>query len=568
MLVATTEKVVNIQKNILEADVQSGGDVAVVKSCPPEVQLSCFEPATEDEVQELIQSSKSKSCSLDVAPAFLIKECLDEFVPIITNMINLSLTSSTIPSALKSAIITPILKKPTADPDELNNFRPISNLPYIAKLLEKVVVHRLRKHKSLNGLYEQCQSVYRPGHSTETAVLKVQNDIQRPVDNDKCVFLVLLDLSAAFDTVPHHTLLTRMKTSFGVVGRAHEWLTSYLENRTQSVVVSGFKSESAPLTCGVPQGSVLGPDLFTDYSSPVASLIRSFRMSVHCYADDTQLYCPFTPGIDEFEVLSRLERCIEALHNWMHTNMLKLNDSKTEFIIFGTSASLEKVTTKSIKIGNITISPVNSVRNIGAMFDSEMKMEVQVKRVCSSAWYQLYNISKIRQHITTDQTKIVIHAYVTSKLNFNNALLYDIPQYIRNKLQLVQNAAAKVITGDKKHDHVTPILYDLHWLPIEQRIVFKLLLTCYKALNDVGPLYIKDLLPLAKDKGKGLRSSKDPLLLEDPRTHRATYGDRSFSAAGPREWNNLPLSIRQSPTVSSFISALKTRLFKIAYKCQ
>ena len=193
-------------------------------------------------------------------------------------------------------------------------------------------------------------------------------------------------------------------TSFGVVGRAHEWLTSYLENRTQSVMVSGFKSESAPLTCGVPQGSVLGPDLFTDYSSPVASLIRSFNVSVHCYADDTQLYCPFTPGIDESEV-----------------------DSKTEFIIFGTSASLEKVTTKSIKIGNITISPVNSVRNIGAMFDSEMKKEVQVKRVCSSAWYQLYNISKIRQHITTDQTKIVIHAYVTSKLDFNNALLYDIP---------------------------------------------------------------------------------------------------------------------------------------------
>ena len=319
-------------------------------------------------------------------------------------------------------------------------------------------------------------------------------------------------------------------------------------------MVSGFKSESAPLTCGVPQGSVLGPDLFTDYSSPVASLIRFFSVSVHCYADNTQLYCPFTPGIDESEVLSHLERCIEALCSWMHTNMLKLNDSITEFIIFGTL--IEKVKTKSIKIGNITISPVNSVRNIRAMFDSKMKMEVQVKRVCSSAWYQLYNISKIRQHITTDLTKTVIHAYVTSKLDFNNAL-YNIPQYIRNKLQLVQNAAAKVITGNKKHENVTPILYDLHWLPIEQGIVFKLLLTCYKALNDVGPLYIKDLLPLAKDKGKGLRSSKDILLLEDPRTHRVTYGDRSFSAAGPREWNNLPPSIRQSPTVNSFISALK-----------
>ena len=192
-------------------------------------------------------------------------------------------------------------------------------------------------------------------------------------------------------------------------------------------------------------------------------------------------------------------------------------------------------------------------------------------KVCSSSWYQLYNISKIRQHITSDQTKIVVHAYVTSKLDFNNALLYNIPQYIRNKLQLVQNAAAKVITGNKKHDHVTPILYDLHWLPIEQRIVFKLLLTCYKALNDVGPLYIKDLLPLTNDKGKGLSSSKGPFTAwRSPDTSCDLWRPVFifFSAAGPREWNNLPLSIRQSSTVNSFISALKARLFKIAYKCQ
>ena len=177
--------------------------------------------------------------------------------------------TSTTPSALKSAIIIPILKKPTADPDELNNFRPISNFPYIAKLLEKVVVHRLRKHKSLNGFYEQCQSAYHPGHSTKAAVFEIQSDVQLAVNNDKCVFLVLLGLSAAFDTVPHHTLLTRMNTSFGVDGRAHEWLTSYLENLTQSALVSGFKSESASLTWCSP-----GQDIrfFVHTCSPITAL--------------------------------------------------------------------------------------------------------------------------------------------------------------------------------------------------------------------------------------------------------------------------------------------------------
>ena len=231
-------------------------------------------------------------------------------------------------------------------------------------------------------------------------------------------------------------------------------------------MVEGLKSSDVPLTCGVPQGSVLGPDLFTECSSPVASLIRSFNISVHCYADDTQLYCPFKPGKNELEVRDRLERCIETLRTWMHINKLKLNDSKTEFMIFGTKGSLKKSITKSITIGDCNIKAVESVRNIGAMFRSEMKMDVQVRHVCSSAWHRLYNIGKIRHYLTVDQTKMVVHAYMTSKLDHNNTLLYDISKRLSNRLQLVQNAAAKLITRKKKFDHVTPLLEELHWLPV------------------------------------------------------------------------------------------------------
>ena len=196
--------------------------------------------------------------------------------------------ASSIPPALKTAIVTPILKKPSDELDELSNDRPVSNLPYLSKLLEKVVSSRLHNHKVTNNLYEHVQSAYRSGHSTETALVKVQNDILRAIDvEQQCVFLVLLDLFAAFDTITHQTLLSQMKTKFGIVDEAHRWLTSYLEDRTQSVMVSGAKSSAAPQRCGVPQGSVLGPGLFTDYSSPVVSIIKSFDISVHCYADDT-----------------------------------------------------------------------------------------------------------------------------------------------------------------------------------------------------------------------------------------------------------------------------------------
>ena len=187
--------------------------------------------------------------------------------------------------------------------------------------------------------------------------------------------------------------------------------------------------------------------------------------------------------------------------------------------------------------------------------------------MCSSAWHRLYNIGKIRHYLTVDQTKMVVHAYVTSKLDHNNTLIYDISKRLSNRLQLVQNAAAKLITRKTKFDHVTPLLEVLHWLPVEYRRIFKIMLICFKALHGTGPLYIKDMLTIAKPKGGcNFRWSKDTLLFEQPSTCLVTYGDRSFSVAAPRHWNKLPLNIRESATVSSFITSLKTHFFKLAYK--
>ena len=156
---------------------------------------------------------------------------------------------------------------------------------------------------------------------------------------------------------------------------------------------------------------------------------------------------------------------------------------------------------------------------------------------------------------------------MTSKLDYNNTLLYGISKRLSNRLQLVQNAAAKLITRNKKFDRVTPLLEELHWLPVEYRMIFKMMLICFKALQGTGPLYIKDMLTIAKPKGGyNFRWSKDTLLLEQPSTRLVTYGDRSFSAAAPRHWNKLPFNIRESATVSTFITSLKTHFFKLAYK--
>ena len=160
---------------------------------------------------------------------------------------------------------------------------------------------------------------------------------------------------------------------------------------------------------------------------------------------------------------------------------------------------------------------------------------------------------------------MAVPAYVTSKLDHSNSLLYGIPKLLSNKLQLVQNAAAKLITRKKKYDHVVPILKELHWLPIEYRIIFKMILICFKALHDSGPLCIKEMLTIAKLKSFDFRWPSDTLLLEEPNTRLVTCGDRALSTTAPRLWNKLPRSIRESITISSFLNSLKTHFYKLAY---
>ena len=455
------------------------------------------------------------------------------------------------------------MKKETLDPDVLKHYRQISNLPFLSKVLERIVAIRLDSQSHPNS--EKEQSAYKKFHSTETALLKIQNDILLSIDQQKCVLLLLLDLSAAFDTVDHSILLNRLEKRFGITGSALKWVLSYFENRRQQVVVDGVKSEETVLSCNVPQGSVLGPKFFLDYESPLGEIIRSHGLNAHFYADDTQIYIAFKPKHDAKDALSKLHQCMSDVRKWMAANYLKLNDDKSEFLLLGTAKNLKNVSIVSVKVGNCEIERSDSVRNIGAIFDTHLKMEQQVSQTCKSAWHRLHQIGKIRPYLSAEETKSVIHAYVTSKLDQNNSLLLGIPDTQTSRMQKVQNAAAKMIFRKKKYDHVTPLLKDLHWLPIQQRISFKVLLLVYKALNDSAPSYLTQTLNLYQPRAN-LRSAKDSLSLVIPATKLKTYGDRAFSVGGPLLWNDLPFSLRNCKTTESFKRQLKTHLFCVAYE--
>ena len=230
-------------------------------------------------------------------------------------------------------LVQPLLKKPSLSTDDLNNFRPISNLNFISKILEKVVA--IQAHLSSNSLSSSFQSAYRIFHSTETTLLKIHNDLILAMDRGVVTSLILLDLSAAFDTVDHSILLTRLQNWFGLDGLLLNWFTSYLSSRSQAVSINDSISAFSTLSCGVPQGSVLGPLLFTLYTTPLGSVISKNSLKYHLYADDTQLYISFTP-INSALCLETLTTPFTDILSWMNLNKLLLNPSKTEFLLIGT----------------------------------------------------------------------------------------------------------------------------------------------------------------------------------------------------------------------------------------
>ena len=255
-------------------------------------KLTEFEYMTEDQVKSLANSSCLKTCSLDPLPASIMKDCMDALLPVLT-MINISIETATVPVQLKETMIRPKLKKESLNYEVYYNFRPLSKLKYISKMTERTISYQLTNYFRDNDLEESLQSAYETYHSTETALVKVHNDIVSAIDNQSYVILLLLDLSAAFDTVDHKILLQRLSCRFGIDGKALCRFKSYLENRKQVVNVKGATSCSKDLRCGVPQGSVLGPILYVLYTSTLSDIVRSHGLSCHFYADDTQLYCSF-----------------------------------------------------------------------------------------------------------------------------------------------------------------------------------------------------------------------------------------------------------------------------------
>jgi hypothetical protein len=529
--------------------------------------FSKFQPVTEVVVRNAIIKSSPKTCDLDPIPTPLLVECLDVLLPSLTALINSSLTNGVFPEVCKSALVSPLLKKSTLDLNELKNYRPVSNLSFISKIVEKLVLSQLSDYLMANKLFNPFQSAYRPGHSTQTALLKIVNDLLLSLNDRKVSILAMLDLSSAFDTIDHSILLHRLEHDLGICGTALNWFSSYLTDRTQSVTVDGYISSPVSIRFGVPQGSVLGPILFVLYTSPLTAVIDRYSVLHHSYADDSQLQKSASPA-EIPELIQSMQDCIGGVKSWMSENKLKLNDDKTEVMLVSSTQMSHRIPQPaSMTVGNATVAFSSSVYNLGVTLDNHLEMKVHVRNVVRAANYELHRISSIRHYLTTQAAATLVSAFVLSRLDYCNSLLYGCYEYLIDKLQLVQNNAARMVMRVPRSQHITPYLITLHWLPMSARIEYKMASICFNCVQGNAPEYLQNLIhKKERTHNYKTRSSTDSTALRDrPARSQKTLGDRCFSHAVPSVWKAIPVEIRSANTSTSFKSSLKTHLFHTSY---
>ena len=422
---------------------------------------------------------------------------------------------------------------------------------------------QITEHIEGNNLLPNYQSAYRRFHGVETAMIKMYHDLLNSVDKSKVTLVVMIDLSAAFDTIDIQIALDILQTDFGIQGTPLNWIKSYLSQRTMKVTIGSSSSDSIDLKYGVPQGSCAGPVIFTMYVAALRKVVRQYPTDLYGYADDHKLAFRFQAGNlhEEAIVLQHLNECLADIINWMTSFKLKMNNSKTEItsIVYGTKQQLAKVNLTSVDVGGCTVHCVNKVRDLGVLMNNALNFDRHIQKKCQISHVQLRNLKDIRNNLSQKSIQILVHGLVHSHLDFCNALFADLPAYQLDRLQRVQNHAARVVMNATYEERSIDLLKALHWLPIRARIMFKILVLVFRVHQGYAPLYIQSLFK-RNTKCYRLRSTSD-IQFEIPKT-RIKIADRSIAIVGPKWWNGLPLNLKTAKNENVFRKNLKTYLFQ------
>lgn len=518
-----------------------------------------FKPVTECDINKHVFAISSPASGNDGICSKMITLILSELLPILSHIFNFSLTSSTFPTIWKNAHIVPLPKKTC--PSTPSDCRPISILPFLAKVLEHIVNKQLNDYLLFNNLLSPYQSGFRRGHSTATTLIKVTDDIRRAMDDRKLTVLLLLDFSNAFNSIDFDILLGIL-LSLNISSNVVDWFRSYLVGRSQRVRVKDLFSNWCKLSAGVPQGGVLSPLLFSIFINTVTYLISSH---FHLYADDLQLYRHFNVE-DLVSAFDAINTDLDNIHSWAKSFGLVLNPSKSQALLIGSRFLHNSIGNSSIpqlKYNDSIINLNSTGRNLGLIFSSDFSWVAYTNHIHNKVYRSFHSLKHL-QNFLPFKTKIsLVQTLIFPIIDYADSCYPDATEEILDRLERLQNVCIRYIFGLRKFDHISSFRKKLGWLPIRLRRNSRLLSLLYNILfNPSYPSYLRDrfdfLYPLDLPCRPCVRN-----LLRVP-VHNTSYFSSSFSVRAVKLWNSLPHSIRTSESLDIFKNRLKQYYLSIA----
>ena len=511
-----------------------------------------------DVLEKSLAGLSNSTCSLDPLPTIKLKETKNCWIEFFLLMINKSFKTGVYPDTYKVSIIKPLLKSSSLNPELLKSYRPLANIYSLSKIMEREATNQLIAHVTMNNLLDPYQSAYRQHYSTETCLLNTCDYIVGELDKKKVVIVLGVDLSAAFDTLDYEIMEKILKNRFRLEGKCLSWILSYLSNRTTCVEIIGEKSPKEDVHFGVPQGSILGPILFSMYVTPVGDYLRTCNLKYQMYADDTMI-CLSIDEADLMNVENRLNIILSKLIDVYSSLKLKINPDKTEVLIIPPKRL--NVTIEKLFLAGEEIIPVNFLKSLGVLIDNNLSWSRQINATCSSCYNQLRKLNRIKQYLSIETRIVLVRTLILSRLDYCNSLLSGATKASLNKLQLVQNAAARFIGSVRKYESVNEILYSLHWIPIHRRIEYKSLMFAHQIMHQPSSLsYLTDSFHINREANR-----KSTIYKFKPIISKTSKGEKRFSSYASKLWNSLPLNLREQTDKETYRSELKTYLFKRCY---
>lgn len=504
-----------------------------------------FHDVSEEDVLKHVNAIPSnKATGLDNIPASILKISINHILRPLTHLINLSLKNGIVPRAWKLARITPLHKG--GDPTNVSHYRPISVLPVLSKVLEKVVFQQVIAYLIENDLLCSQQHGFRPKHSTSTAVINVIEDIVCVIDKGYVVGLISLDLEKAFDLISHNILLKKLNF-YGFDDNAIRWFRHYLYQRRQITVVNGNESVSSYVQCGVPQGSILGPLLFILFLNDLPKVVEKSSLSL--YADDT---CVYFASKNPQELQNVLNKDLSLMANWFSHNHLILNIKKCNYMILGSNAKLRSFTNLTLCVNNTELERVYQCKYLGVIIDCNLTWSKQIDSVRLKAIRNLHLLKRARSFIDKQTALTLYHTLIQSHLDYCSTIWMNGHSVHLKRLQVIQNRALRIVLQvDNRFNRQS--LYDT--LKVDcllDRWKKQALLLIFKVLNNLLPVSLCERVQ-KRESLYNLRNHENILNLPKPKTNILR---KSTLYSASKLFNTLPTRTRSITSITAFSKSI------------